>query len=90
MVFVDGVIYFYGRKSRQLLQAYDLDTKQWLNVVLSSDLEDYLEYVFDALHKLGNDLLYLTTYSYNLQNLDPSIEKDHTVVIFANSKSSSQ
>ncbi|RAL37143.1 hypothetical protein DM860_004065 [Cuscuta australis] len=81
IVFVDGILYIYARKSKQLVEAYDLSRKRWLNVVLSSDFDDYSKQVFDSLHHLGNDLLCFTTYSHELTNFDSRVTKDHTVVI---------
>ncbi|XP_056686402.1 uncharacterized protein [Spinacia oleracea] len=79
MVFVDGVIYSYDRKSRPMIQAYDLDRKQVLNVVLTPELDDYSVYHFHVFHDLGDGFMCLTSYFHNLA--DPPDVKSHTVVV---------
>ncbi|KAL6523758.1 hypothetical protein OROGR_017361 [Orobanche gracilis] len=64
LVFVDGVIFFYLPEAPELVAAYHVATKQWLNIVFTSGLSQHIwRCEFDDMFHLGGDLMCLAAYS---------------------------
>ncbi|CAO2832963.1 unnamed protein product [Amaranthus hypochondriacus] len=82
-VVVDDIIYIYYHKFDEMIEAYDLRTKQYLKVVISYDLE--MAYAcwkakFVDLQDLGNGVLCLTSFRSKFKKFASSITNDHTLV----------
>lgn len=63
LVFVHGMILICLPDFPELIVAYHVDTKQWLNIVFTSELS-HRYYYYNAMFHVGGDLLCLATYSY--------------------------
>lgn len=70
LVFAQGVILFYLPQIPKMFGAYHVATKQWLNVVLTSEVPDHVwRCEFDAMLYLGNGILCLATYSIDFDKV---------------------
>lgn len=72
---LDGVIYVHHLECENIFTAYDIATKQWLNVQVSPDagnVKSHLPfYSYNALVSLGNDILCLLASRYEDRQTDP-------------------
>ncbi|XP_074311997.1 uncharacterized protein LOC141647624 [Silene latifolia] len=65
-VFADGVFYVYNPKMPDIVEAYDVSSKQWLNIEFTSEVHYRVwRYEFDDMFYLGNGLICLAGYSPN-------------------------
>ncbi|VFQ67020.1 unnamed protein product [Cuscuta campestris] len=70
LVFAQGMILFYLPQIPKMFGAYHVATKQWLNVVLTSEVPDHVwRCEFDAMLYLGNGILCLATYSIDFDKV---------------------